>query len=153
MANGISKFKRNLERAKDAMTKAVAAGLYGEGNNIVSDAIENAPIDNGTLRSSGYCTAPKYDRDGPFVEVGFGGEMSRKYAVIVHEVPKNYNQGDMKYLQRALDAARSDFTANVNEIAKRHFKFNAGSPQAGANPVDPTTGENEGRHKKGRSKR
>lgn len=75
---------RALRKAKDRGMKSLAAGLFGEGNAVMRESKREVPVDEGTLRASGFVDLPKIDRAGIEVVLGYGGAAS-SYAVFVHE--------------------------------------------------------------------
>lgn len=65
------------------------------------DSQELTPVDTGNLKGSAYTNPPIVDakgKDGE-VEVGYTAE----YAAFVHEQDKNYNTGQWKFLETALN--------------------------------------------------
>jgi hypothetical protein len=108
--------------------KAFARALYWEAEAILADAKEVVPVDEGTLRDSGFAPLPKVG--GWYVEqiVGFGGP-AKDYALPVHEIPPPpmksvggrsarhdppYGKGGQwKYLEDPFDARKGDMLGRV----------------------------------------
>lgn len=115
---GGAKLRRALRGLAHNASRALGAGLYLEGNNIMADAKERAPLDLGTLRGSGYVTTPHTSGHETTVELGFGGP-AKDYAVVQHEElgflhPEG---GEAKYLERAVDARSANAARNIGAFA------------------------------------
>lgn len=78
--NGIPALVRAFELWRELFPKAVAAGLYDEGQEWADEAVPLAPKRTGELRESAFVSKPEDDTK-PVVEVGFGAE----HAPHVHE--------------------------------------------------------------------
>ena len=103
-------FQQNVQGILGALTE------FTEGvKNIVPDvlvealeptfgkALEYCPIEDGTLRDSGYLEAEKR-RGGSIVAIGFGKGGQPDYAIYVHELPYRHEEPTRsKFLEAALD--------------------------------------------------
>lgn len=118
---GVKKVRANLKNASVRMTRAVDAALYQVGLEIDADAVMRTPVDTGRLRSSHYVSPPVGDPS--VVQIGSGTD----YAVPVHErTGVGHTVGEAKYLQNAVDAAKSDMAANIARKAADNFKAGIG---------------------------
>lgn len=135
---GTQKLINNLKEAGPRGIKAVGAGLYLEGNNIMGDSKKQAPVDIATLKNSGYVTLPDVSGNNVTVELGFGGP-AKKYAVIQHERTdfKHPEGGKAKYLQDPLMSAAGGFAKNVNNYASHAFAANKGANKVSGMPDKP----------------
>lgn len=117
LKNAVLRLRVYVERSK----AATACALYSVANNILTDAKRRCPVEEGTLRGSGYATLPKTRDTNPHVEIGFGG-YAADYAVAVHEDPsKRHPVGEYKFLTNAVDAARSTMLSDINAIARQYL--------------------------------
>lgn len=139
---GLNTFVHNLERNAARWEEAAATGLYLVGNNIMAKSKREVPVKTGLLKASGYVTPPQAQGDRVEVELGYGGNGSRDYAVIQHERMdyRHPNGGKAKFLQDPVDAARGTFSADVAALAKRAFERGAQMPISGF-PTTPDQGE------------
>ena len=131
-------FRDRCELAKERGRNAAMSAVYLEANNIMADAIEKAPKDIGTLRSSGYVTLPEGD---PIVEMGFGGPAA-DYAVTVHEeLFKNYTTPGTgpKYLENAINEHSRNLVHNLGALYDAAFEAGSGPTPTGL-PQDPNSG-------------
>ena len=83
---GFTELAARLGQAPGKGHRALAKGLYAEGQGLLHDTLPHVPVDTGALRASGDVGLPTIA--GPFIEVqvGFGGPTA-PYAVYVHEIP------------------------------------------------------------------
>lgn len=133
---GVDKMKRNLKELKKRGPKAVGAGLFGLGNEIMTDAKDRTPVDLGPLRASGYTTLPVRRGKVVIVEDGFGGP-AKEYAIVQHEdIGLHHITGEAKFLESAFDEHRPRALKRLQELTKAAFARNAG-PGSGDNPQDP----------------
>lgn len=139
---GLNGVIHNLERNTARWEEAVATGLYLVGNNIMTKSKREVPVDTGLLKASGYVTLPQAQGDRVEVQLGYGGNGSRDYAVIQHERMdyRHPNGGKAKFLQDPVDAARGTFSADVAALAKQAFERGGKMPISGF-PTDPDQGE------------
>jgi hypothetical protein len=96
---GLDKVMRNLNKEIKGIEKRSQVGILKAGFFIEGEATKNAPLFTGNLRGSAYTRSVP---EGG-VEVGFEAE----YALWVHEIEKDYGNGEWKYLQRAIDENES----------------------------------------------
>lgn len=82
-------------------TKAISA-LHAEANNILKEAMDQCPVETGTLRRSGTVDEPKVNKKNITVEIGFNTE----YAAAVHErIGARHKIGKAKYLEDPVNEA------------------------------------------------
>jgi len=103
-----------LDFYQEKAPEAFGAAIYERALSVEADSIRNCPVDTGRLRSSAFVSAPIEDGDQVFCVIGHGTD----YAVEVHEAPKNYVNGDFKYLRRALDQHKGDLGAQIAKASK-----------------------------------
>lgn len=84
-----NKFTQLLKRLGAVALPAAAKSLYESAEMIMADSKENyVPVDQGTLRSTGYVKPPELlSATNAKVELGYGGPAA-PYAVAVHENPR-----------------------------------------------------------------
>lgn len=125
---GTKKVILNLNKAGTRGIKAVGAGLYLEGNNIISDSLPQVPVDQSALKNSKYVTLPEITAQNITVELGYGGE-AKEYAVVQHEHTefKHPGGGKAKFLQDPMYAAMGGFTKNVLHFAQKAFQLGIGA--------------------------
>ena len=56
---GMRELLAAVKRSRAAIQSGVAAGVFGVGNEIMTDAKRRVPVDLGALKGSGYVTAPE----------------------------------------------------------------------------------------------
>jgi hypothetical protein len=129
---GTNELIKNLQAAGPRGVKAVGCGLYLMGNNVLSEAKKECPVDTGIMKNSGYVTLPQVSGNNVVVECGFGGA-SKAYVVRQHEdVTLNHpGGGNAKFLQNPLYRAKGSLGKNVANYAERAFVQNQG-----ASPTD-----------------
>ncbi len=114
--NGISGVLSRFLAADAGVRKAVGRWAYSAGQEILSLADRNVPIDTGALHNSHYVTMPRESGSFVGVEVGYGGPAA-PYAAAVHETNKNYKRGSWKFLEKGRDEyapnAQDDLTREV----------------------------------------
>lgn len=135
---GMQKLINNLKAAGPRGTKAIGAGLYLEGNNIMGDSKKQVPVDFGALKNSGYVTLPVMSGNNVAVELGYGGA-ARDYVIPQHERTdfKHPEGGKAKYLQDPLMSAAGGFAKNVNNYASHAFAANKGANKVSGMPDKP----------------
>jgi hypothetical protein len=141
---GLEQFQKRLKEATERMKKAVGAGLYVEGQNIVGDAKEKVPLDTGTLSRSHYVTLPQEVSGRMAVEIGCGGP-AEAYALRQHE-DTNLRHADgreAKWFENAYKRAMPNFMRNVSDVAREAFAANKGA-RKGSEPSTPWEGEDGG---------
>ena len=132
-------------RAKAALGKQ----LYLEGEGIITQAKQLAPVDTGTLRSSGYVAPPVSTPDKVSVELGFGGPTAKRnpksgalvdsYAIYVHEdLEAHHTVGMAKFLEIPFNHAKAGMTKRIAAGMKTDLR-NGGSlfdipPEGSGNP-------------------
>lgn len=143
--------RRAFEQNRVLAEKALAAGIYAAGSNLMTQSKAVVPVDEGVLRGSGYCTLPEKTARGPVVEIGFGGPAAG-YAERIHEVQYRHPQhtrengvvdncgGDWKYLERPVDRARPTLMRFIGRVAAKQFRAGSSSMPAAAHPQTPDEG-------------
>lgn len=111
---------RLLDRLTDAATPALASSLYEEGEEIMTKAKDRTPVDEGTLRASGWVEKPKISGDKEVtVMLAFGGE-AEAYALIQHEdLSLHHDVGEAKFLEKSVDEARSGMQGRLAASMRR----------------------------------
>lgn len=103
--------------AKAKLLKATSHALYLALAEIQSTAVNLAPIEQGTLRSSATITPPRVIGR----RVGGGLSFPMVYAAVQHE-NESFNHprgGEAKYLQKAADAHKSRVAAHIDREINR----------------------------------
>lgn len=137
MASGLKEIKANLKKAREQILKAVGAGVFGVGNEIMTEAKRNTPVDFGALKGSGYVTEPSIVGTTASVELGFGGP-AKAYAVVQHESTEfNHEVGEAKFLENAVNRAAAGALARVGKIAARQLKAGGDSTLPSVHPTNP----------------
>ena len=112
---GEEKVKAFLLKLAQSAPKKLAAGLYQVGNEALTASKKRVPVDTGALRMSGQIDAPKVNRDGASVRLGYG-DTAVDYALIVHEDTKaRHPIGQSHYLSSVIDELRPTFLRKVGE--------------------------------------
>ena len=108
---GLRRLKSRLRRYPRHTARAVSRALYQEGEETITDAKEDTPVDTGALRASGFVELPERRASVIRVALGFGGVAGSGnqgqsnaedvgYAVYVHEDCNAYHDvGRCKYLE------------------------------------------------------
>ena len=139
--HGAKEIIQNLDAIKNRWQNAVATGLYLESNNLMGLSKRLTPVDIGALRASGYVTLPEMHGSLIIVELGYGGDISRTYAVVQHErLDFHHEVGQAKYLFDAAAARSQSLANNITQLAKAAFEANR-APQRTTMPVNPSEGE------------
>lgn len=135
---GLDELKSSLEALQPRMEHAVKQALYEEAQELRADAMENCPVDTGTLRGSHYATLPEQHGDAIMTEIGAGGP-AKGYAVPVHERTElRHKVGEAKWLENAYKRRAEGFAERFGSLVRYHFERNSGPPsQAPGVPTDP----------------
>lgn len=99
---GVNETSLKLKGAREIATKALARGLYVEGEKIMAESKgKYVPVKSGNLRSSGHVQPPKRVGDhGYVILLGYGGP-SVPYALVQHEALHfKHPHGEAKYLEK-----------------------------------------------------
>lgn len=140
---GVDKVLKAAEKLGDRYEQAIKAGLYGLGEEIMTDSKQRVPVDFGTLKGSGYVTLPVEDARTLKVELGFGGP-AEAYAIVQHERTEyRHEVGEAKFLENAINAASSSAAGRILDLAKKAFIANAGATK-GSNPTNPNESQKGG---------
>ena len=81
---GIDKVLNNIKNLTGDIQHELAAALYQEAQELITEAKQEVPVDLGTLRASGYVEPPITEGTKITVQCGFGGPAA-PYALYVHE--------------------------------------------------------------------
>jgi len=96
---GMDDLERSLARILRNLPIATAAALYREGEQIMGDSHEEAPVDQGVLKNNGFVFPPNITGDTVEVTLGYGGEAA-EYAVKQHEdMTLSHTHGKAKFLE------------------------------------------------------
>jgi hypothetical protein len=94
---GVASTIKALQEMQTKIQRSAEGALYLEAWNVMTEAKQRAPLDEGILRNSGYVTLP----ENGTVELGFGGSASA-YALIQHEdLSLHHEVGEAKFLEKA----------------------------------------------------
>ena len=118
----LEQVQKQLHAMPDKALKALAAGVYKEGEEIMTKSKRVVPVDLGTLRASGFVDTPVVRSGVVTVTLGYGGA-AKAYALIQHEA-MDYNhpgQGGPKYLERPVNEAESGFGKRVAKEMERRL--------------------------------
>jgi len=119
---GQNKVISRLQSLGDTSTRALAAALYQEGEQLIAEAKQETPVDTGALRASGHVQQPTINGRQVEVVAGFGG-VAAPYAVYVHEdLTKHHPVGNAKFLENPAKRRASgmaDRVASRLEVFKR----------------------------------
>jgi hypothetical protein len=141
---GAEKIRDELLRQSRICPPAAAAMVYAFGTRVMRDSVKRTPSQTGELKASAYVTIPQASSQHPSVEIGYGSH----HAVPVHEETEvAHDDGEAKFLQRALDAARAGALEQMGRDFLTALKSNGGLPR-GEFPVSPRTGP-DGTHRSG----
>jgi hypothetical protein len=144
---GYEKIRDELLRQSRVCPPAAAAMIYGFGTRVMRDSVKRAPSLTGELKRSAYVTIPQASSQHPSVEIGYGSH----HAVPVHEETEvAHDDGEAKFLQRALDAARGGALQQMGRDFLAALKSNGGLPKSEF-PVSPHVGPEHSRHPGARS--
>jgi hypothetical protein len=134
---GAKLIARALKQAANLSPKAMGAGLYAAGNDIMRLSKRLVPVDLGTLKGSGYVTLPDTSGDSAEIEVGYGGPAA-SYAVEQHERTEfSHPVGQAKYLQDAVDQTLRSLPAKIAAVSNRAFQEGRGAKRDPGTPTDP----------------
>ncbi len=128
---GTKEILRKLQEAGPRAYKAIGAGLYAEGNNIMADSKPKVPVDRGTLKGSGYVTLPELSDTNVRVEIGYGG-WAAPYAVVQHEHTEYSHPegGEAKFLEKPMNEHSGSFQRNVAYFAAQAFERGVGAEKS-----------------------
>jgi hypothetical protein len=139
---GYEKIRDELLRQSRICPPAAAAMVYAFGTRVMRDSVKRTPSLTGELKGSAYVTVPQTGSGHPAVEIGYGSH----HAVQVHEETEvAHDDGEAKFLQRALDGARSGALQEMGRDFLAALKSNGGLPKSEF-PVSPHTGPESSRH-------
>lgn len=113
--SGLPQMKQRMQYVRDILVRELANELYTEFSAVMEDSKANyVPVDQGTLRDSGYVKDPVIEGEHISVEMGYGGP-DIPYALIQHEdLTFNHPGGrQAKYLERPMLEAAPGMTARM----------------------------------------
>lgn len=147
---GLTSMLALLHRMAKNADQAFGAALHAQGLKIMANAKKMVPVDTGKLKGSGFVESPKMSGGKPVVVIGFGAE----YALAVHESPGTLKgeprtgerskgrywdpqgQAQPKFLQKAIDRAKSDFDDEAASLMQEFLETGVGIQVI----QDPTSG-------------
>lgn len=107
---GVPNVFRELETRAKRLNKKVEKAITDEGNTVLLEAMDQCPVETGTLRRSGTVENPKVKSGDVSVEIGFNTD----YALYVHEnVNARHEQGKAKFLEDPVNAAAPGLPGRV----------------------------------------
>lgn len=114
-----SALDKDLVELIKGMPIIAGAALFEEANDIMerpNGARDQAPVDIGTLRESGFVNAPLTEGDEVSVVLGFGGAASayawRQHEELTWRHPKH---GKAKYLEDPMNESRAGFDERIGK--------------------------------------
>lgn len=122
----LDKMKQLEEKGLEAADRAVLRELEG----VATDAKKITPVDIGVLRNTIHARRGEVSRSsikhmvvaGPMPSDAIDTGPANEYAIVVHENPDaHHEEGDYKYLERALDAHVSEAGKNIAEDIKEEL--------------------------------
>lgn len=130
---GVKNITDNLAKMTKKQRKSGAAGLYAIGNEVMTSAKKQTPVDTGILRKTGYVTLPQDKHGQTFVEIGFGGP-AEEYSIPQHERTDYVHEaGNAKFLERPVDKSES----TILDILAKFITSGATGLTGGGNRRDP----------------
>lgn len=100
---GDEAISKKLRELAERCPRAAAVALYEVGTVLMRDSVRRTPSLTGELKRSAYVTVPSAT-SRPSCEIGYGSD----HAVPVHEETEvSHDDGEAKFLQRALDGGRA----------------------------------------------
>lgn len=136
--DNVREVRANLMKVAKGFHSIEAMALWDVASEIMDEALERVPVDQGVLRSSGRVLPPVRKGDTVEVKLGFGDGGAEDYAIPIHEHPQNiefsprswlsggaaktltYTKSDTgsKYLQGPVEAAKSTALAEIGATVK-----------------------------------
>lgn len=139
---GHEKIRDELLRQAKICPAAAGIAVYGFATRVMRDSVKRTPTSSGELKGSAYVTLPAASATRLRVELGYGSE----HAVPVHEdTEASHDDGEAKFLQRALDASRSGAIPQLERDFLAALKSNGGLPQSEF-PLQPKNGPGKTLH-------
>jgi hypothetical protein len=116
---GVELMFERIRQEREAFLHKLRGALFAEGQDVQTDSMENTPVRDGFLRGSHVTTvAPFEGIEDAAVEITVGGPAA-PYAVYVHEdLEAHHTVGEAKFLENAINRARSGFAKRVAERMK-----------------------------------
>lgn len=133
---GLDELEQDLEAKFRSTFFDAASAIYIEGEETISKAKPQTPVDEGPLRNSGHVQPPEMFVDEIDVELGFGGPAGAGnqggetndedvgYAVYVHEdlTAQHNPPTKAKYLEDPVEERRSGMTNRVVRRMRQRAK-------------------------------
>lgn len=140
--------KKLTQMAKQAPA-ATAAAMYGGAQIIMTQARENAPVDEGWLRAGGYATKPSADSSGKAeVEMGFGGA-AEEYLVRQHATHASKSLFFLRAIQQKAKEAEAFMARFMDNYFSQGLKFRMPEKTVPEDPTEemgPVKTSRHGRH-------
>lgn len=111
--DGVDQMVRRFRDIQPGVRAAALQAINEEGNEVMTEAKRQTPVDTGSLRASARVEPVAAGRDKVEVVLSFGGA-AREYAVYVHEdMNARHTNGKAKFLEDPLKARASSFVNNL----------------------------------------
>lgn len=112
---GLDKVLAGMMVYEKTIEKRAEKALLDEANTILREAMDQTPVETGTLRRSGTVEGPKVSAKNITVEIGFNTD----YAAAVHENLKaKHATGKAKFLEDPVNAAAPGMPARLSARMK-----------------------------------
>jgi len=116
---GADEFAKFLTVTSNLVERDMEAVLFQQGEQIMTVAKRDTPVDTGRLRSTGHVKPPKTKRGLIEVIMAFGTD----YAVFVHEIREaTHATGKAKFLESNVNAAARQMGQRLVVALKRRLK-------------------------------
>jgi hypothetical protein len=132
--DGLAEFMKVMASMPGKFRQAASAALYQEGEELMAESKPLVPVDEGTLRASGFVDLPVDENGELVVNVGFGGPAGSGnqggsntkdvgYAVYVHEnLLARHTVGQAKYLEQPLNKRKPGYSARIAQRINKKIK-------------------------------
>lgn len=131
-----------LRRMQKICPPAAASTIYAFATRVMRESVKRTPTSTGELKDSAYVTMPSTTSTRLSIELGYGSE----HAVQVHEdTEASHDDGEAKFLQKALDGARSGAVPQLERDFLTALKSDGALPR-GEFPAQPKMGPGKTLH-------
>lgn len=122
LIRGLAETKRAMRQYGRRANRALAGGLYQEGERIMAASKKEVPVDTGVLRSTGHVQLPKEEAGRIQVTLGYGGPAA-PYALRQHEeLSYKHRVGKARYLSDPAEAAVTGMDRRIAEHVRREIE-------------------------------